>query len=135
MLTEDAAFAMPPRATWFRGQEAVGAFLRRAPFGHGNRWRLVETSAGGQKAFGTYLLEDGRWAAHAIDVITLGPDGLITDVTAFIDASAFPASGCRTSCSDGSGVAPGSLSTQPSEKGPPWNANEPGSSPSPVSAR
>ena len=31
MLTQDVAFAMPPRATWFRGQEAVGAFLRRAP--------------------------------------------------------------------------------------------------------
>ena len=28
MLTQDAAFAMPPRPTWFRGQEAVGAFLR-----------------------------------------------------------------------------------------------------------
>ena len=89
MLTEDAAFAMPPRATWFRGREAVGAFLRRAPFAPGQRWRLVVTSAGAQPAFGTYQWQGQRWAAHAIDVLTLGPDGLITEVTAFLDASAF----------------------------------------------
>ena len=80
---------MPPRPTWFRGREAVGAFLHRAPFAPGRRWRLVETSAGAQPAFGTYLWDGRRWAAHAIDVLTLGPDGLITDVTAFIDAAAF----------------------------------------------
>ena len=89
MLTEDAAFTMPPRATWFRGQEAVGTFLRRAPFAPGQRWRLVVTSAGAQPAFATYQWKEQRWAAHAIDVITLGPDGLITEVTAFLDASAF----------------------------------------------
>ena len=89
LLTQDAAFAMPPRPTWFRGREAVGAFLRRGPLGAGRRWRLVLTSAGGQPAFGTYLWDGGRWEAHAIDVLTLAPDGLISDVTAFIDAAAF----------------------------------------------
>jgi RNA polymerase sigma-70 factor, ECF subfamily len=85
MLTQDAAFAMPPRPTWFRGQEAIGAFLRRAPLAPERRWRLVLTSAGGQPAFATYLWEGQRWIAHAIDVLTLDRDGLISDVTAFID--------------------------------------------------
>ncbi len=93
MLTQDVTFAMPPRPTWFRGQEAVGAFLRRAPLSPQRRWRLVLTSAGGQPAFATYLWEGERWVAHAIDVLTLRPDGLITDVTAFIDIPAFGAFG------------------------------------------
>ena len=89
MLAQDAAFAMPPRAAWFRGREAIGAFLARAPFALGRRWRLVETSAGGQPAFGTYLWDGQRWAAHAIDVLTLSEDGRIDEVIAFIDASVF----------------------------------------------
>jgi RNA polymerase sigma-70 factor (ECF subfamily) len=90
LLTQDVAFAMPPRATWFQGHEAVGAFLRRAPHAPGRRWRLVQTSAGAQTAFGSYLWDGQRWAAHAIDVLTLAPDGLIAEVTAFIDTTAFP---------------------------------------------
>jgi RNA polymerase sigma-70 factor, ECF subfamily len=86
MLTHDAAFAMPPRATWYRGHEAIGAFLHRAPLAPERRWRLVLTSAGGQPAFATYLWDKQRWRAHAIDVLTLNPEGLISDVTAFIDA-------------------------------------------------
>jgi RNA polymerase sigma-70 factor, ECF subfamily len=86
MLTHDAAFAMPPRATWYRGHEAIGAFLHRAPLAPDRRWRLVLTSAGGQPAFATYLWDEQRWRAHAIDVLTLDPEGLISDVTAFIDA-------------------------------------------------
>jgi RNA polymerase sigma-70 factor, ECF subfamily len=86
MLTHDAAFAMPPRATWYRGHEAIGAFLHRAPLAPDRRWRLVLTSAGGQPAFATYLWDKQRWRAHAIDVLTLNPEGLISDVTAFIDA-------------------------------------------------
>jgi RNA polymerase sigma-70 factor (ECF subfamily) len=86
MLTHDAAFAMPPRATWYRGHEAIGAFLHRAPLAPERRWRLVLTSAGGQPAFATYLWDEQRWRAHAIDVLTLDREGLISDVTAFIDA-------------------------------------------------
>ena len=89
LLTHDVAFAMPPRAAWFRGQEAVEAFLHRGPFAPGLRWRLVQTTAGAQPAFGTYLWDGRRWAAHAIDVLTLGPDGRIAEVIAFLDAAAF----------------------------------------------
>jgi ketosteroid isomerase-like protein len=89
MLTEDAAFAMPPRPTWYRGTEAIGAFLVGAPLMPGHRWRLVPVRAAGQTAFGTYLWDGRRWAAHAIDVLTLDDDGRIAEVTAFIDATAF----------------------------------------------
>ena len=89
MLTRDAAFAMPPRAAWFRGREALEPFLHRGPFAPGRRWRLVETSAGAQPAFGTYLWNGERWEAHAIDVLTLSPDGRVAEVIAFIDAAAF----------------------------------------------
>ena len=137
MLTQDVAFAMPPRATWFRGQEAVGAFLRRAPFGApAGAGGSSLTSAGGQPAFGTYLW-NGRALGGARDRRPHARPRRADHRRHRVHRRrGLPrASGCRTSCSDGSGVAPGSLSTQPSEKGPPWNANEPGSSPSPVSAR
>jgi RNA polymerase sigma-70 factor (ECF subfamily) len=90
MLTSDAVLAMPPRASWYQGHEAVGAFLAFAPHAPGNRWRVIPTSAGGQPAFATYGWDpDGqRWEAHGIDVLTLRPDGLISEITAFLDAAA-----------------------------------------------
>ena len=33
MLTDEAVFAMPPEATWFRGREAVAEFVGTAPMG------------------------------------------------------------------------------------------------------
>ena len=59
MLTEDAVLAMPPRATWYRGGDAIGAFLAEWPLA-GGRWQLVPIHASGQIAFGSY-----RWDARA----------------------------------------------------------------------
>jgi RNA polymerase sigma-70 factor (ECF subfamily) len=84
MLTQDVAFAMPPRAAWFQGREAVEPFLHRGPFSPGRRWRLVRTSAGAQPAFGTYLWDGRRWAAHGIDVLSFTPEGRIAEVVAFL---------------------------------------------------
>ncbi len=110
MLIQDAAFAMPPRPTWYRGLEAIGAFLASAPLRPGHRWRLVPVKAAGQTAFGTYLWDGQRWEAHAIDVLTLSPDGRIAEITAFIGTTAFARFGLprELARSDGSGVAPGS---------------------------
>ena len=36
MLAEDATLAMPPIPTWFRGREAVSAFLARGPLAGGH---------------------------------------------------------------------------------------------------
>jgi RNA polymerase sigma-70 factor (ECF subfamily) len=91
MLTADATFAMPPRAEWFRGREAIGAFLAALPLASHTRWRLVPMRASGQLAFAFYGPRDagGRFPAHAIEVATLAGDGRISDLTSFHDASAF----------------------------------------------
>ena len=92
MLTEDAAITMPPRPSWYRGRQAIGTFLADTPMGPGERWRLLPISANGQPAFAMYGLEDdGRWYAHAIQAITLDPDGLIAEMTAFLDPERVPA--------------------------------------------
>ncbi len=79
LLTDDATFAMPPRPAWYRGREAVGAFLAAHPLDRAREWRLVPVAANGQPAFGSYLA--GR--LHAIEVLTLDDESRITAVTAF----------------------------------------------------
>lgn len=90
LLTDEAVFTMPPNASWFRGHEAIAAFLRAVPMGKGNRWRLVPTRANGQLAFGHYVWfeEQGAFGAHAIDVLTLDGDR-IAEVDVFMDPDAF----------------------------------------------
>jgi RNA polymerase sigma-70 factor, ECF subfamily len=90
LLTDEAVFSMPPNALWFRGREAIAAFMRAVPMGKGNRWRLIPTRANGQLAFGHYVwFEDRRaFGAHAIDVLTLDGDR-IAEVTLFMDPEAF----------------------------------------------
>jgi RNA polymerase sigma-70 factor (ECF subfamily) len=90
LLTDDAAFAMPPHPTWFRGREAVAGFLRTGPLALGNRWRLVPVRANGQLAFGHYAWDEerGAFVAHGIDVLTLDGDR-IADITAFLDPDLF----------------------------------------------
>ena len=68
MLTDDASFAMPPHATWYRGREAIAAFLALRPFGEGRRWPTVPTAANGQLAFAHH---DHDGAPHSVSVVTL----------------------------------------------------------------
>jgi RNA polymerase sigma-70 factor, ECF subfamily len=86
LLTDDATVAMPPRPTWFRGKQAIGAFFADVPLAPGARWRLVPTWANGQPAFGNYgwHADRDRWVLHAIDVLTISDSG-IADITAFLD--------------------------------------------------
>src|SRR5829696_2418906 len=51
MLAADGAFTMPPLPTWYRGREAVAAFLKGHVLASENRWRLVPARANGQLAF------------------------------------------------------------------------------------
>ena len=88
LLAEDATIAMPPAASWYAGRSAVAAFIERwatpAP------WRFLETRAGGQLAFGTYLYDaaEGRFMPHAIDVITVrGAE--VLGIMAFCDPALF----------------------------------------------
>jgi RNA polymerase sigma-70 factor, ECF subfamily len=83
MLAEDATFTMPPLPTWYRGRDAIAAFLTR--FALQDRWRLLPARANGQLAFGCYAwdTEQRSYTALSLDVLTL--DGArATEVTSFV---------------------------------------------------
>jgi RNA polymerase sigma-70 factor (ECF subfamily) len=95
MLAEDAAWSMPPLATWFRGHAAIRVFLERGPLSGEWRWRHVPVSVNGQAAVATY-----SWDAEArshlpfgLDVLTL-EGGRIKEITAFIARSAGAGDSC-----------------------------------------
>jgi RNA polymerase sigma-70 factor, ECF subfamily len=90
MLAEEASFSMPPNAMWFRGREAIRAFLPRGPLAMPRRF--IPVRANGQLAFGTYREEDGAFVGNAIHVITLRGEE-ITDTVAFLTPRMLPAFG------------------------------------------
>jgi len=85
MLTEDAAWSMPPLASWFGGIDEVEAFLRNGPMSGAWRWRHLPAHMNGQPAIGVYHLdaESGSYLPFALDVLTL-EGSRIKQVTAFI---------------------------------------------------
>jgi RNA polymerase sigma-70 factor (ECF subfamily) len=92
LLTEDAAWSMPPLSTWYRGRKTIAAFLAEYPLTL--RWAHLATSANGQLAVGCYLWDDQRscFAAAVLDVLTL--DGnRISEITAFMTPAIFPSFG------------------------------------------
>jgi RNA polymerase sigma-70 factor (ECF subfamily) len=69
MLTENAAWAMPPLPNWYRGRDAIREFLTH--FGFNERWRHLPAAANGQLALGCYTLspEKGIYVASALNVL------------------------------------------------------------------
>jgi RNA polymerase sigma-70 factor, ECF subfamily len=92
MLAEDAAWSMPPLATWYLGHESLRAFLANGPLSGAWRWRRIVTTANGQAAVAAYTWQGGEgcFRPFALDVLTIADDGVITDVTSFIARSAEP---------------------------------------------
>ena len=90
MLASDAAMTMPPLPTWYRGRQAIAAFLAAGPLRSDRRWRAVPVRANGQLAFGKYGWDEQRatFTAHSISVLTLDGE-LIADFTTFLDAELF----------------------------------------------
>jgi RNA polymerase sigma-70 factor (ECF subfamily) len=90
LLAEDVVFSMPPWASWWRGRETVAGFAREAVDICAEA-RTVATSANAQPALAYYALdaETGRYAATAIDVLTL-EGARIKEITAFVGTEAFP---------------------------------------------
>lgn len=84
MLTEDAAWSMPPLASWYRGP-AVKDFLEVGPLSGEFRWRHVPTTANGQAAVGCYTWHEdvNAYLPFCIDVLTIEGDR-ISEVTAFV---------------------------------------------------
>jgi RNA polymerase sigma-70 factor (ECF subfamily) len=89
MLAEDAAWSMPPMATWYRGREAIIAFLTEWPLSGEWRWRHLPAHANGQAAVGTYSwdAETGSYRPFALDVLTLH-GASIKEITAFVTRTA-----------------------------------------------
>ena len=86
MLAEDAAIAMPPSPSWFRGREAFVEFIANWPLEGNLEWRLVPVRAAGQLAFGSYARRDATspYIGHSLDVLTLDGER-IAELTAFRD--------------------------------------------------
>jgi RNA polymerase sigma-70 factor (ECF subfamily) len=84
LLKEDATFTMPPWLQWYAGREAIGSFFALAWKTCGGL-RLVPTAANGQPAFAVYehSASDGRWVAHAIQLLALEGE-MISTLTLFV---------------------------------------------------
>ncbi|QXJ25130.1 sigma-70 family RNA polymerase sigma factor [Actinomadura graeca] len=93
LLTEQAAWEMPPVPQWFSGRDSIGRLLtERLSSGPGGN-RLVPTRANGQPAFGMYLRgEDGLLRAHSIQVLTVSRAGIV-HISSFIDQALFASFG------------------------------------------
>ena len=86
MLAADGAFTMPPLPTWYRGREAVAAFLAGHVLSGETRWRLVRARANGQPAVGNYRWDEERgiFEPRSLSVFTLGRER-IAEITTFLD--------------------------------------------------
>ncbi len=84
MLSEEAAFSMPPLGTWFRGEE-IETFLRSSPMSGDWRWKALPVRANGQEALAFYTWDDdeGSYMPFALNVLSFAGEQ-ISDVTAFM---------------------------------------------------
>jgi hypothetical protein len=73
MLVDDAVFAMPPIATWYRTREGIATWAALSPMSGAWRWRTVLTRANGQPALGFYARahETRAYFPFAVNVLTL----------------------------------------------------------------
>jgi RNA polymerase sigma-70 factor (ECF subfamily) len=88
LLADDAAWSMPPMATWYRGHEALSAWLAEWPLSGEWRWRHVPAHANGQAAVGSYTWNEdaGTFLPFSLNVLTIRGTQ-IEDVTSFIARS------------------------------------------------
>jgi RNA polymerase sigma-70 factor (ECF subfamily) len=99
LLSDDATYSMPPRAEWYRGTEAIRAFIAEGPLTL--QWRFLETHANGQLAFGTYAWDPGRGAHVAVGLDLLAVRGTrIGEVVSFLEPQIFPAFGLPLELTD-----------------------------------
>ncbi|GHC87560.1 RNA polymerase sigma factor [Nocardiopsis terrae] len=90
LFTAEAAFEMPPFATWVRGAEHIGRLVAaHCPAGAPGDLAMVPTSANGQPAFGMYLrAADGTHRAFGIHVLDLSHGG-VSRCSVFFDTALF----------------------------------------------
>jgi RNA polymerase sigma-70 factor (ECF subfamily) len=85
LLAEDATFAMPPYARWWRGRDVIAAFALEPVH------RYLPTQANGQLANAAYRWDPqlGSYIAEALEVLTL-EGTLVKEMTAFMTPAVFP---------------------------------------------
>ncbi len=88
MLTEDAAFTMPPLRSWFSGHRAIAEFLTGSPLSGEWRWQTLRLRANGQEAIAFYTWDSDREAflRFALNILTLR-GSRISEVDAFLTRS------------------------------------------------
>jgi len=93
LLAEDATFAMPPLTTWYTPRATIVTWARQSSLSGAWSWRAMLTSANAQPALAFYARDDAsdRHLPFALCVLSLRPDGLLVDVTAFIVRATDPA--------------------------------------------
>jgi RNA polymerase sigma-70 factor, ECF subfamily len=92
LLRDDAVMSMPPYNFWLRGSAEIARWFT-GPGSHCQDSRLVETTANGCAAFGSYRHADGGgYDPFAIQVIEVAA-GRIAGYHHFVDASLFAAFG------------------------------------------
>jgi RNA polymerase sigma-70 factor, ECF subfamily len=105
LLRDEVVLEMPPNLFWFEGREAVGRFLGTNVLG-GRPFAMLTTAANGQAAAAGYLSgSDGRWHAHAIQVLTITTTG-ISHIVSFNDPSLFDGFGLPTVLDGVAGAGP-----------------------------
>jgi RNA polymerase sigma-70 factor, ECF subfamily len=85
MLAKDAAWSMPPLASWYRGHDAIAQFLAIGPLSGEWRWRHLPAHVSGQAAIGSYSwdAQSESYLPFALDVLTLrGTE--VQEITSFI---------------------------------------------------
>jgi RNA polymerase sigma-70 factor (ECF subfamily) len=85
LAAEDAAWSMPPLASWYGGLAEIEVFLRNGPLSGDWRWRHHPGRANGQLAVGTYTWIEAEQAhiPFSLDVLTMEGER-IKEITAFV---------------------------------------------------
>jgi len=84
LLTEDVWMRMPPVPLEYRGRELTREFLSVVAFRPGREFRVLQTRANGQPAFGMYPRDEatGLFRAYGVLVFTLSGDA-VSAITRF----------------------------------------------------
>jgi RNA polymerase sigma-70 factor (ECF subfamily) len=92
LLADDVEFTMPPYAEWYRGRDAVAAFLGAMPLAPGRRWRGEPTLVNAQPAIAFSVWDEriGAFLSHGLSVLSFGPGG-IAAFTTFLEPWVVPA--------------------------------------------
>jgi len=101
MLTDDAVMSMPPLPSWYRGREAIAAFLRAVPMAPDRDWKAAPARANSQPAVAVYGRDDqDAWRPHALMVLSFDRGPRVAAITAFLELETFAPFGLPDSVPD-----------------------------------